>query len=117
MRIKLHIAERKTMETQKEDAGLVILEGCRVRVCPLEQRERWMLGRDTPNSAVPPDIPLTSGIVSRTHGWLEKIAGEWFFVDNPQNLNGTFHNGVKISHPKNGVRVPVLLENGGYSAH
>ena len=112
MRIKLHIAERKTMETQKENAGLVILEGSRARVCPLEQRERWMLGRDTPNSAVPPDIPLTSGIVSRTHAWLEKIAGEWFFVDNPQNLNGTFHNGVKISHPKNGVRVPVLLENG-----
>ena len=100
------------MEIQKENASLVILDGGRVRVCPLEQREKWMLGRDTPNSAVPPDIPLTSGIVSRTHGWLEKIAGEWFFVENPKNLNGTFHNGVKISRPKNGMRVPTLLENG-----
>ncbi len=49
----------------------------------------------------------------------EGVAGGGFCVqhinghiDNPQNLNGTFHNGVKISHPKNGVRVPVLLENG-----
>ena len=100
------------MEIQKENASLVILDGGRVRVCPLEQREKWMLGRDTPNSAVPPDIPLTSGIVSRTHGWLEKIAGEWFFVDNPKNLNGTFHNGVKIPRPKNGMKFPTLLENG-----
>lgn len=49
----------------------------------------------------------------------EDVAGGGFCVqhinghiDNPQNLNGTFHNGVKISHPKNEVRVPVLLENG-----
>lgn len=86
--------------------------GGSVRVCPLEHREKWMLGRNTPNSAVPPDIPLTSGIVSRTHGWIEKIAGEWFFVENPKNLNGTFHNGVKIPRPKNGIMVPMLLENG-----
>ena len=105
------------METQKytaqiSGASLIILEDDLIRVCSLDSRPEWKIGRydsDIPNT---PDILFNSKIVSREHGWIQNIDSQWFFVDNPQNLNGTFHNGVKVPRRKDGMKTPVMLESG-----
>lgn len=89
---------------------LVVLEKDRIRVYPLDQREKWLMGRQTRNSQ--PDIPVNSKIVSRNHGWLMGVEGDWYYVDNPENLNGTFLNGSRIRRPVSGTRKPVSLRSG-----
>ncbi len=91
-------------------ANLVVLEKDRIRVYPLDQREKWLMGRQTRNSQ--PDIPVNSKIVSRSHGWLMGVEGDWYYVDNPENLNGTFLNGSRIRRPVSGIRKPVSLHCG-----
>lgn len=91
-------------------ARLVTLENGRVRVYPLDQRSKWLLGRSSRGSQ--PDIAFQSKIVSRQHGWLMGMDEEWYFVDNPQNLNGTFLNGTRIQRPLSGTRKPITLRDG-----
>lgn len=105
------------METQKYitqigGANLVILEKGKVNVQILDVRSVWRIGRYDPNISNAPDIPLSSMIVSREHGWLQNIDDQWYYVDNPKNLNGTFLNGVKIPRPIPGIKQPMPLENG-----
>lgn len=105
------------MDTQRytartSGASLVIVEQNQARVCPLDARPKWTLGRYDPNMANIPDILFTSPIVSREHGWIQNIDDQWYYVDNPQNLNGTFYNGSKISRPRPGTRKPTMLESG-----
>ena len=105
------------MQTQQyiphpSGASLIVLEDNQIRVCPLDLQAQWKIGRHDPNTPNAPDIPFTSKIVSREHGWIENIDDQWFFVDNPKNLNGTFHNGIKVSRSKRGMKIPILLENG-----
>lgn len=97
---------------QTSGASLILLEQDRVRVCPLDTRSEWTVGRYDPDMANIPEILFESMIVSRQHGWIQNIDDQWFFVDNPKNLNGTFHNGIKIPRPKTGMRTPIMLENG-----
>lgn len=102
------------MQTQKytvmeSGAKLVILEGGVVRTVPLKVKPQWKLGRRTPENM--PDISLHSPIVSRDHGMFTNSDGQWYFTDNPDSLNGTFHNGVKIK-AMNGMRKPVPLSDG-----
>ena len=73
------------METQKyiaqaSGARLIILEDDQIRVCALDTRPEWKIGRYDPNEPNVPDILFNSMIVSRTHGWLQNIDGNWFFV-------------------------------------
>lgn len=105
------------METQKyiaqvSGASLIILEDDQIRVCSLDTRPEWKIGRYDPDIPNTPDILFTSKIVSREHGWIQNIDDQWFFVDNPKNLNGTFHNGVKVPRRKDGMKTPVMLESG-----
>jgi len=105
------------METQRfiartSGASLVVLEEDQVRVYALDTRPDWKIGRYDPDIPNTPDILFTSKIVSREHGWIQNIDNRWFFVDNPRNLNGTFHNGVKVPQRKNGMKEPILLESG-----
>ncbi len=93
-------------------ACLVILEGDQVRVCSLDARREWMVGRYASDMPNPPDVRFSSKIVSREHGWIRNIDDQWYFVDNPRNLNGTFYNGIKIPRPEGGAKQPVKLENG-----
>lgn len=97
---------------QRSGATLVLLENDQIRVCGLDVRPDWLVGRYDPNMPNTPDILFTSGIVSREHGWIRNIEDQWYFVDNPKNLNGTFHNGVKIPRPMSGIKQPVPLESG-----
>lgn len=97
---------------QESGASLIVLEDDQVRVCALDMRPEWRIGRYDPDMINPPDIVFTSKIVSREHGWLQNIDDQWFFVDNPNNLNGTFCNGVKIPRPRGRNRTPVMLESG-----
>lgn len=105
------------MQTQKyvaqiSGASLIILEDNQIRVLSLDTRPDWAIGRYDPNMSNIPDVLFTSRIVSREHGWIRNIDNRWFFIDNPKNLNGTFHNGVKVPRPKAGMKTPILLENG-----
>ena len=105
------------MQTQKyvaqiSGASLIVLEDDQIRVLSLDTRPDWAIGRYDPEMPNTPDVLFTSRIVSREHGWIRNIDDQWFFVDNPKNLNGTFHNGVKIPRPKTGTKTPILLENG-----
>lgn len=92
-------------------AALIVLENEQVFSYMLDSRSIWFLGRKEANGKEE-EITLSSGIVSREHGELRCIENQWFYVDNPQNKNGTYHNGVIISRPLFGIRQPVLLEDG-----
>lgn len=105
------------METQRyvpqsQGAQLIILEKNQIRTCALDERPQWAIGRYDPSGNNAPDIVLSSKIASREHGWLMHIEEQWFFVDNPDNLNGTFYNGKKIARPLAGKKKSVPLENG-----
>ena len=97
---------------QTAGAKLVVFEDDRIRTFGLEARTVWRIGRFAPGISNIPDICLTSKIVSREHGWIQNIDNQWFFVDNPRNLNGTYHNGVKVPRRKDGIKTPVMLESG-----
>lgn len=99
-------------EARNVGAQLIIIEKRQIRTCSLEERPQWVIGRYDPATGNSPDILLTSKIASREHGWLMNIEGQWFFVDNPKNLNGTFHNGRKIPRPLAGRKKSIPLENG-----
>ncbi len=92
-------------------AALIILENKQVFSYLLDARSAWLLGRKESERGRE-EISLLSGIVSREHGELRNVEGQWFYVDNPRNKNGTYHNGVKISRPLTGIRQPVFLEDG-----
>lgn len=91
-------------------AKLVALENNRIRIYALDQRQQWRLGRAARGTE--PDIAFLSRIVSRQHGWLMGVDEEWYYVDNPKNLNGTWLNGTPIQRPLNGTRKPVTLKDG-----
>lgn len=93
-------------------AILLVLEKEQIRQVPLAQKQEWKIGRYYPDCGNFPDIPFSSAIVSRMHGSLHHVNGQWFYVDNPKNLNGTFHNGMKISRPMKGIKKPIPLTNG-----
>ena len=93
----------------KSNANLVILEDGSVRTIPLDCRAEWTVGRSAPGNE--PDIALNSKIVSRQHGKLTNINGQWFFVDNGK-ANGTYYNSNKIVAGSDGTISPVALSNG-----
>ena len=97
---------------QPDGAKLVILEAGQLRVCALDLKPEWSVGRADPASGNMPDISFSSMIVSRKHGWLSNVEGQWYFVDNPENLNGTFYNGTLIERPLQGRKKSVPLTSG-----
>lgn len=98
---------------QPSGAKLIILEAGKIRSCTLDLRPEWKIGRlDPTRGTAAPDIPFSSMIVSREHGWLHNVEGQWYFVDNPNNLNGTFYNGKKIERPLPGKKRSVMLSDG-----
>lgn len=106
------------METQRYlfqpgGAKLILLEGDQIRTCALDVRPEWLVGRiDPTRTGSSPDIPFASMIVSREHGWLRNIDGQWYYTDNPKNLNGTFYNGSKLPRSAEGQACSVPLSNG-----
>lgn len=96
----------------ESEARLLLMENEQIREVMLDEKQEWKIGRETPDSRNSPDIVFSSSIVSREHGSLHHFNGQWFYVDNPKNLNGTFHNGKKIPRPMNGMRRPTPLANG-----
>ena len=101
----------KTEKYQVMDTGakLIILEGGSLRSVPLKYCSELSIGRQTPDNN--PDIPMHSPIVSRKHGTFANMDGQWYFINNPDNLNGTFYNGVKIPAPINGKNKLVMLKD------
>lgn len=104
--------ETQDYMAQASGANLIVVDKDEVGVHPLDGRSEWLIGRYHPDMPNVPDIRLSSMIASKEHGWLRHIEDQWYYVDNPKNLNGTFHNGVKI--PRSGMRNrrPTPLEDG-----
>ncbi len=90
-------------------ANLVILEGGSVRSFPLEGKQVWKIGRKNPESEN--DIELESKIVSRNHGRIQNIDGDWYYIESG-SLNGTYYNGNKITANDNNDFDAVKLSNG-----
>lgn len=89
---------------------LVVLEEMEATSIQLDSRYSWGIGRAAAGSTV--DIPLRSPIASRRHGAFMRFDDGWYYVDDPQNLNGTYYNGRKIPRPAPGSRSRVKLRNG-----
>lgn len=106
------------MDTQRyvtthSGASLVVLENGKLQIRKLDQQPEWSIGRFDPSMTKKPDITLHSQIVSRKHGWIRNVRGQWYFIDNPQNCNGTFHNGIIIPKNYNIAKIPAVpLESG-----
>ena len=90
-------------------ANLVVLEDGAVRSYPLNENQIWKIGRKNPESEN--DIELESKIVSRKHGQIQSVDGEWYYIDNG-SLNGTYYNGSKIKANDHGEFDAVKLSNG-----
>lgn len=84
---------------------LTVLENGKVRVFPLAGRSQWSIGRGSDQN-----IPLFSGLASRSHGTLTLQDGKWYYAENPQNTNGTYYNGLKV--PRTGQVHRVRLHSG-----
>ena len=67
-------------------ANLVVLEDGAVRSYPLNENQIWKIGRKNPESEN--DIELESKIVSRKHGQIQSVDGDWLYIDNGC-MNGT----------------------------
>lgn len=91
---------------EESGASLIVLEQDTVRVFELDRQAEWTVGRADPQRSAAPDIAFRSAIVSRSHGSLKQVYDEWYYVDDPNNKNGTYLNGLKIDrgdarrHPK-----------------
>lgn len=90
--------------------SLVIMEDMQITNINLDGKEAWTAGRAATGNTV--DIPLRSVIASRSHGIFKKFGSEWYYIDDPQNKNGTFYNGRKIPRPNPGTKSRVKLRNG-----
>lgn len=81
-------------------AKLVIMENDNIFTFPLDCRTEWPLVRATGSADTSTMIALHSPIVSKYHAHLRKIGNAWYYIDNPDNTNGTIYNGVKITAPR-----------------
>ena len=90
-------------------ASLIVLERGFVRNYPLDAKNLWRIGRKNPETEN--DIELESKIVSRKHGYIQNIDGEWYYVESG-SLNGTYYNGKKIAMNENSEYEAVKLSNG-----
>ena len=88
---------------------LYVRELGRTKRFALEEREKWSLGRATPENK--PDIPLKSQIAGRSHGEFLLVDGQLFYIDRG-SVNGTFHNGKKLAAGLRGRANPVLVSDG-----
>lgn len=91
-------------------ARLVIMEENTISTFPLDSRSEWPLVRASDISD-PGTIGLHSPIVSKYHAHLRKSGEDWYYIDNPNNTNGTLYNGKKITAP-NHLAGKVRLFNG-----
>lgn len=88
---------------------LVVQEAGKTRCYSLDNGEKWLLGRETPENK--PDIPLKSEIAGRRHGEFLRISDQLFFVDRG-SINGTFYNGEKLKKGFRGRANLKLLNDG-----
>lgn len=105
------------MNTQRyiekvSNAKLIVWDNDNLRFFNLDTQSDWLIGRNYPGNKQVPDIPFDSMIVSRVHGWLKHIDNAWYYVENPDNLNGTFLNGTLLPKAASGTRKARIIKNG-----
>ena len=79
-------------------AKLIIMDGNHLFTFPLDSQAEWPVIRASGPSENNV-IALHSPIVSKYHAHLRKANGMWYYIDNPNNTNGTLYNGIRISAP------------------
>lgn len=89
---------------------LVILEDMQITSIAMDSQSSWTIGRAAAGNTV--SIPLRSPIASRHHGMFMQFGEDWYYIDEPQNLNGTYYNSQKIPRPNPGTKSRVKLRNG-----
>lgn len=90
---------------------LVILENGHITSIAMDRQSSWTIGRKAAGNAV--NISLQSPIASRKHGMFLQLGDSWYYVDEPENLNGTYYNSQKIPRPlTSGEKSRVKLANG-----
>lgn len=95
-----------------EQASLIILDESTVRVQYLLAKDKWNIGRLIPGVEPCPEICLSSAFVARNQGCIQRIEGQWFYIENPLVTNAALHNDVIIPRPSKGMKNPILLEDG-----
>lgn len=95
---------------KENGTALVILEDMQITGIALDSQSSWTIGRAASGNNV--NIPLRSPIASRHHGMFMHFGDGWYYVDEPQNLNGTYYNGQKIPRSAPGMKSRVKLRNG-----
>ena len=96
------------MKGRKEN-NLIVIENGQINTYNLDDKLSWEIGRVSSNNN--PDIKLHVSTVSRRHGKIKNVDGNWFYVDC-KGKNGTVYNGKKISTGMRGRIKPTLLHDG-----
>ena len=100
----------ENVNSNNGSAVLSVLERGKVKVYTLTGRTSWSVGRQSPESR--PNIPLLSGLASRNHATIIQEGGSWYYIENPNNTNGTYYNGQKVPKSQSGKNYRVALRNG-----
>jgi len=99
--------EQAKQEEEKPPVLAQFMDEDSLQVFPV-YKEITLIGRNDPVTGHVPDVDLTDGdikrSVSRRHAKLVFENGNFFLVEEPGTLNGTFVNNKKI---QSGVMVPV----------
>jgi pSer/pThr/pTyr-binding forkhead associated (FHA) protein len=88
---------------------LIVIEKGKIFTYNLDDKLSWTVGRVTTENN--PDIKLSLSTVSRKHGELTNIDGNWFYMDF-NGKNGTVYNNKQIKPGIYGKIKPVILKNG-----
>lgn len=88
-----------------DNASIIAVEQDKVRVYNLGEQISWSVGRINQDPSRCPDISFKSLIVSRSHAQIRFSQKSWFYVDNPNNTNGTYLNGTKMERTGRATRL------------
>ncbi len=92
----------------KRENCFVVIENGQLNTYVLDNKLSWEIGRLSGDNN--PDIKLHIPTVSRMHGRLQNVDGNWFYMDY-QGKNGTIYNDKQIRSGINGRIRPIALQN------
>ena len=93
----------------KKENNLIVIENGQINTFCLDDKLTWELGRLSKDNN--PDIKLHVPTVSRKHGRLKNIDGNWFYYDE-YGKNGTVLNNKQLTAGIGGRVKPMLLSDG-----
>ncbi len=104
-----HYFETNRYVNSATKASLFILSGTGSEIRSVQLFKNMTIGRKTPENE--PDIAIDSPIVSRKHGEITVLDGEYYYVDF-NSLNGTYINGKRLKQRDDNVSDSYKLRDG-----